>query len=46
MKTRKRLKRRSAAAYALMRTDLPFRHRVEPDKKKFKRHPKHKSSLL
>jgi len=45
MKQIRKLKLRSETHYALYRADLPFKHKIEKDKTKFKRQPKHKSKL-
>ena len=41
----KKIKQKSATKYALFRGDLPFGHKVEPDKKKYNRKTKHKEKL-
>ncbi len=45
MKQIRKLKLRSQTHYALSRTDLPFKPKVEKDKTKFKRQSKHKAKL-
>lgn len=44
MKHVKRLKIRSQTHYALFRADLPFKPKVEKNRKKYKRHDKHKKN--
>jgi len=45
MKQIRKLKLRSQTHYALFRADLPFKPKVEKDKTKFKRQPKHKDKF-
>ena len=45
MKQIRKLKLRSQTHYALFRADLPFKPKVEKDKTKFKRQPKHKAKF-
>lgn len=41
----KKIKQKTATHYALFRSDLPFGHKVEKNKKKYNRKTKHKEKL-